>query len=79
MKTDVREPTGDVNDFWDEFYWDDLSAGEQKLWTTLGWDQETWDDEEGEVPADDEDWDDLSEKDQAALTALGYSAKSWDA
>jgi hypothetical protein len=79
MKTDVRKPTGDVDEFWDEFDWDDLSEVEQKLWAIVGWDQETWDDDEGEVPADDKDWDDLSERHQDALTNLGYSAKYWDA
>jgi hypothetical protein len=79
MNTDVRKPIGDVNEFWDEFYWEDLSEDEQALWAILGWTQELWDDDNGEVPADDEDWDDLSENDQAALTALGYNRRSWDA
>lgn len=78
MKNDVRIPDGNVDEFWDEFYWADLSAGEQKLWSAVGWDEETWDDEEGEVDADNEDWDDLSPAHQKALNALGYSVSSWD-
>jgi hypothetical protein len=77
MKSDVRKPTGDVDEFWDEFDWDDLSPGEQELFGVLGWDQEGWDDD-GEVPADDKDWEELSPKEQAALTALGYDEEYWD-
>ena len=79
MTSDVRKPTGDVDEFWNEFYWEDLSAGEQQSWATLGWTESEWDDDEGEVPADDKDWEELSEKEQAALIDLGYSEMYWDA
>ena len=74
----VRKPKGDVDEFWDEFYWDDLSADEQALWAALGWTEKTWDDDDGEVPADDKDWADLSKREQAALIALGYDEEYWD-
>jgi len=37
--SDVRKPTGDVEKFWNNQDWKDLSAGEQKLWMVLGWNE----------------------------------------
>jgi hypothetical protein len=77
MTTDIRKPKGDIDDFWDEFDWDELSMGEQKAFVALGWDQEKWDDD-GDIPAADKDWDELTPKQQAALKALGYDETYWD-
>jgi hypothetical protein len=77
MSADVRKPKGDIDDFWDEFDWEELSPGEQKLFAALGWDEESWDDD-GDVPSSDKDWEELSPKEQAALTALGYDEEYWD-
>jgi hypothetical protein len=78
MNTDVRIPEGDVDEFWDEFYWEDLSSEEQNLWSVLGWTKAEWDDDEGEVPSDDKDWEELSDNEQSALIVLGYDEEYWD-
>lgn len=78
MKDDVRKPTGDVDEFWNEFYWEDLTPDERALFKDLGWTQSSWDDDDGEVPADNKDWADLSRQERAALTALGYDKEYWD-
>lgn len=77
MATDIRKPKGDIDDFWDEFDWDELSAEEQKAFVALGWSQEKWDDD-GDISAADKDWDELTPKQQAALKALGYDEAYWD-
>jgi hypothetical protein len=77
MKTDVRQPIGDVEDFWDEFDWEDLSSEEQSLWSALGWTQTKWDDD-GELPYENKDWEELRKKEQDALTALGFDEEYWD-
>lgn len=79
MTADVRKPKGDVDEFWDEFYWEDMSKAEQQLWSVLGWTQDSWDDDEGEVPSDEKDWEELSSAEQSALSALGYDEDYWDA
>ncbi len=77
MATDVRKPKGDIDDFWDEFDWDDLSEAEQNLFSALGWTEKTWDGD-GDVPSSDKDWEELSPKERSALTALGYDEEYWD-
>jgi hypothetical protein len=62
-KTGVRKPTGDVNKFWDNIDWNDLSADEQKLWGVL---------------SDGSSWDKLSKEERAAATSLGFDRKSWN-
>lgn len=63
VKTGVRKPTGDVNKFWDNIDWDDMSADEQKLWSVL---------------SDGASWDKLNKEARAAATALGFNRKSWN-
>ncbi len=77
MATDIRKPKGDIDDFWDEFDWDDLSAEEQKAFAVLGWDQKSWDNDIN-VPAANKDWADLSPRERSALKALGYDEEYWD-
>jgi len=78
VKAGVRKPTGDVNAFWENFTWDDLSAEEKKLWAVLGWNGRIWG-SESESPASEEtSWAKLSEAERAALTSLGYNKKSWN-
>ena len=40
---DIREVTGDPNEFWSELSWADLTSDEQAVWTQLGWTEESWD------------------------------------
>ncbi len=77
--SDIRKPTGDIEKFWDDQDWKDLSNGEKKLWMILGWNEVNWSDESVPSPASDKKtWAKLSLAEQAAATALGYSAKYWD-
>ncbi|MDP1970376.1 MAG: cytochrome c oxidase assembly factor Coa1 family protein [Methylobacter sp.] len=77
-KAGVRKPTGDVNEFWDNFSWDELSADEKKLWAVLGWNGRVWGSETESPASDGTSWDKLSKEEQAALTSLGYVKKSWN-
>jgi len=74
----VRKPTGDVNEFWGNFTWDDLSADEKKLWAVLGWNGRIWGSESESPSSEETSWAKLSEAERAALTALGYDKKSWN-
>ncbi len=74
---DIRKPKGDIDDFWDEFDWEELSVDEQKAFAALGWDQKTWDND-GDVPASDKDWEEFSIKEKNALKALGYDEEYWN-
>lgn len=75
---DIRQVTGDPNEFWDEFDWADLSSAEQELWGKLGWNAASWDEETDPPEADDAYWEDLSPEARTALEKLGYTQASWD-
>ena len=76
----VRKPTGNVNAFWDNLNWMDMSADEQKLWSTLGWNEKSWQGDKSLAPvSEDMDWIKLNPNEQAAAGALGYDSKTWDA
>lgn len=77
-QTGVRKPTGDVNEFWGNFTWDDLSAEEKKLWIVLGWNGRIWGSETESPASEGTSWNKLSKAEQAALTSLGYNKKSWN-
>lgn len=74
----VRKPTGDVNEFWDNLTWDDLSAEEKKLWAVLGWNGRIWGSESESPVSEGTSWNKLSKEERAALTSLGYNEKSWN-
>lgn len=76
----VRKPTSNVDAFWDNLNWMDMSADEQKLWSTLGWSEKSWQGDKSLAPvSDDTDWIKLNPNEQAAASALGYDSKTWDA
>jgi len=77
-KAGVRRPTGDVNEFWENFTWDELSADEKKLWAVLGWNGRIWGSETESPASEGTSWKNLSKEEQAALTSLGYNKKSWN-
>lgn len=77
-KTGVRKPTGDVDAFWDELSWDDLSVEEKKLWAVLGWNGRIWGSETESPASEGTSWDNLSKEERVALTSLGYNKKSWN-
>ncbi|MFI3190319.1 MAG: hypothetical protein QX190_12255 [Methylococcales bacterium] len=74
----VRKPTSNVDKFWDDLKWDELSAEEQKIWGVLGWDSKSWNQLAPEPASDKTAWDKLSKEEQAAASSLGYDPKSWD-
>ncbi len=63
VKTGVRKPIGDVNKFWDNIDWNDMSEDEKQLWSVL---------------SDGASWDKLSKEERAAASALGFDRKSWN-
>ena len=79
-KVAVRTPTGDVDKFWDNLNWSDLSDEEKKIWAVLGWNEKNWSgDREKDAPASDKtEWDKLKKEEQEAATKLGYDKKAWD-
>jgi hypothetical protein len=74
---EIREPQGDIDEFWDSFDWADLTTAEQDAWAVLGWDEESWD-EETSIPVSEEAaWDELTVDEQMAAEELGYDQASW--
>jgi len=75
---EVRQPEGNVEDFWNAQAWTDMNAAEQALWETLGWSQASWD-EEIEVPdSENKDWAELTVEEQSAASQLGYVEETWN-
>ena len=78
--TGVRKPATDVDKFWSNLDWKEMSAEEQKLWMILGWDAKKWHGDKSQAPAsDNKNWEQLTKAEQDAATKLGYDQKSWDA
>ena len=74
----VRQPTGNVENFWNQFTWDELTSAEQSLWIILGWDVNSWEGATAAPASDVKLWSQLSEAERDAATELGYSQQSWD-
>jgi len=74
----VRQPQGDVDAFWDQFNWTDLTAAEQSLWQTLGWDESSWQGEADEPASESKLWNELTTEQRTAAEQLGYDQQSWD-
>lgn len=74
----IRQPTGNVEQFWDALDWADLNAAEQEAWSALGWNEASWD-QNTDIPASDTtDWSELSDEEREAATRLGYDVASWN-
>ncbi len=74
----VREPEGNVNDFWLNTPWDEMTAEEQALWSVLGWHADNWDGT-GDLPQSEMTvWAGLSADEQAAAATLGYDEAAWN-
>lgn len=74
----IRVPVGDVNTFWNNMVYADLTPAERKAWAVLGWNAQNW-----EATTDVPDtayvlWIQLSAEQQAAATGFGYSQRYWD-
>jgi hypothetical protein len=80
QQTEVRQPAAgeSLEEFWDAFDWQDLSAGEQKLWGVLGWDEGSWQEETEPPASEDKFWAELNEDERNAAQELGYEAGYWD-
>ena len=78
-QTLVRQPEGDIEAFWDEFDWTDLTEAEQALWGQLGWDEASWQ-EETEAPASKGAlWSELTDEERTTAEQLGYNEQLWGA
>ncbi len=78
-KADIRKPTKDVEKFWSELSWEELTPDERSLWTVLGWSEKNWSSDDPNDPASNsKDWKNLSKEEQAAASALGYNEQEWD-
>lgn len=74
----VRQPTGNVEAFWNQFTWDELTTAEQSLWMILGWDEARWSGVASAPASEMKLWSQLSESERNAASDLGYSQQSWD-
>jgi hypothetical protein len=79
--TDIRQPGNDedVDAFWDQFNWDELTTAEQDLWGILGWDEASWQGEADEPASESKAWSELSNDELDAAGQLGYDEASWNA
>lgn len=62
-----------------DYDFDELPENAQAAAVTLGYTQETWDNDETPADLDDSDWDELSKDEQDAAKVFGYDQASWDA
>jgi len=76
----VRQPEkgADLEAFWDEFDWTELTPEEQRLWGILGWDKSSWQGDSPEPASEAKDWDNLTKEEQEAAVQLGYDEAYWN-
>jgi len=74
----IRKIKGDPTDFWLDFDWEDMSEEEKSLWSILGWDKDSWEEEDDPPSSDDKEWRELSSNEKEAATSLGYDKETWD-
>jgi hypothetical protein len=67
-----------VEAFWNNLDCDELSPAEQKLWSVLGWDAESWSGSSDEPASDDKNWSKLSDTERFAAGQRGYDEEIWD-
>jgi hypothetical protein len=77
--SEVRQPEGDVEAFWNDIEWNEMTTTEQTLWQTLGWQTASWQGEAEKPASEGKDWQDLTDEERAAATQLGYDQAAWDA
>jgi hypothetical protein len=78
--SEIRRPAEgeDLEAFWDEFDWTDLTPAEQALWRLLGWDEASWQGEADEPASESKDWSELTNEERSAAEQLGYDETYWD-
>lgn len=74
----IRRPHGDINAFWNDFDWEDMTAAEQHAWRILGWNAASWNEEINAPISDEAMWNELTMAEQMAAEKLGYNQVSWD-
>jgi hypothetical protein len=62
---------------WNTLDWAQLTPQEQSAWTTLGWSESIWDNNQSPASSD-MSWDELSPVQKQAAQSLGFSGDSWD-
>ncbi|KAL7575134.1 hypothetical protein ACA910_000500 [Epithemia clementina (nom. ined.)] len=60
-----------------DYDWDELPDVAKKAAAVLGYNKQTWDDDE-ESEFDDYSWKELNQEQQQAAAILGYDEKSWN-
>lgn len=74
----VRTPTENVNAFWDNKKWEELTKAEQELWSFVGYTETVWIGDEKNPPEADMYWNQLNADKRAALERMGYTESFWD-
>ncbi|HLO48376.1 MAG TPA: hypothetical protein VK211_08155 [Kamptonema sp.] len=74
----IRDVQGDPSSVWDELSWTDMNSAEQKRWTVLGWDEDSWEEETDPPASNDQYWEELSDSEKNAALQLGYTQELWD-
>lgn len=77
--SEIRQPEGNVETFWNDIEWSEMTTAEQALWQTLGWQAASWQGEAEKPASEEKDWQDLTDEERAAATQLGYDQAVWDA
>ena len=65
---------------WENYSWNELTPGEQRAWSRLGWNSKEWEsDDDAATPASaTKDWDELDNGERTAAWQLGYTQWTWD-
>lgn len=64
------------NDFWAQYFWNDIDESEQENWKLLGWNSESWEFLEEAPLSAFKPWDDLTATEQEAARNLGYNSET---
>ncbi len=74
----VRTPTENVNAFWDNQDWADMTKAEQDLWSLVGYTEAVWVGDAKNPPEEDMYWKQLAPEKRAALEKMGYTKSFWN-
>jgi len=75
---EIREPEGNIEDFWNAQEWTALTPAEQALWGKLGWNQASWNEEIEAPDSENKDWAELSDEERSVASQLGYTEVLWN-
>ncbi|MCP4020986.1 MAG: hypothetical protein GY729_04015 [Desulfobacteraceae bacterium] len=74
----IRLPTENVNEFWDNKEWEELSKAEQELWSLVGFTEAVWIGDEKNPPEQELYWKQIAPEKRAVLEKLGYTESFWN-